>query len=464
MKFNIILITISSILFSSCFKDVNNDPTRTNDAGVAQILPGLEAQSARNLGAIGARVTGCVIQQYVGLNNQPAGYSTYEIDEVTLNEFWRTGLYGGAMKDCADMMVKVKKINAPYYAGISKLLMAFNLGLATSCWGDVPYAKAFEGEANLTPAYDAQSVVYDSIQSLLDQSIDDFKKPTGTINPTADDLIFKGDAKKWLETARALKARYYMHLSKRDLNAASKVISILTQGTILSNAAQPNFPFENTTNGANPIASFGVQRPGQLALGKPLVDLLVQKSDPRLSRYTRLVSGNYVVYSATAPIMFWAQNNSPLPLISFAEVKFLLAEAYLRSGDEPKALLELSNAIKASMESVGLLPVDYTAYLNTNGNFTGLSTFTQKLNRIMEQKYIAMYAQGTFEAWVDYRRTGTPLLVPPTGAQTSFNPSKVIPRRYLYPISERIANGTNMNAAIQIQNGHLMDVNTWSLK
>ena len=462
MKSGIIIITISSILFSSCFKDVNIDPTRTNDAGIGQILPGLEAQSAKNLGAIGARVTGCVIQQFVGLNNQPAGYSTYEIDEVTLNEFWRTGLYGGAMKDCADIMEKAKTLNAPYYSGISKLMMAFNLGLATSCWGDVPYTKAFGGEANLTPAYDAQAVVYDSIQSLLDQSIDDFKKPAGTINPSTDDLIFKGDATKWLATARALKARYYMHLTKKDANAASKALSILLQGTILSNAAQPNFPFENTTNGSNPIASFGVQRPGQLALGKPLTDLLVLKSDPRLSRYTRLVSGNYVVYSSTTPTMFWAQNSSPLPLISFTEVKFILAEAYLRTGDEPKALLELSNAIKASMELVGLLPADYTTYLNTNGNFTGLTTFAQKLNRIMEQKYIAMYAQGTFEAWVDYRRTGTPVLVPPTNAQTSFNPSKVIPRRYLYPISERTANGTNMDAAVQRQNGHLMDVSIWA--
>jgi hypothetical protein len=162
--------------------------------------------------------------------------------------------------------------------------------------------------------------------------------------------------------------------------------------------------------------------------------------------------------------MFWAQNNAPMPLISFAEVKFLLAEAYLRSGDEPRALLELSNAIRASMESVGLLPADYTTYLNNNGNFTGLTTFAQKLGRIMEQKYIAMYAQGTFEAWVDFRRTGIPNLVPPTSAQASFNPSKVIPRRYLYPISERIANGTNMDAAIQLQSGHLMDVNTWSFK
>mgnify|MGYP000264983251 CR=1 FL=1 len=108
MKFKIILFTISSILFSSCFKDVNNDPTRTTDAGVGQILPGLEAQSARNLGSIGARVTGCVIQQFVGLNNQPAGYTTYEIDNnpikiiVTCNQLLKLQIHHQSLLQSAN--------------------------------------------------------------------------------------------------------------------------------------------------------------------------------------------------------------------------------------------------------------------------------------------------------------------------------------------------------------------------
>ena len=459
-----LLITGLTILLSSCFKDTNIDPTRAADAEVYQILPGLEAQTARNLGSIGARVTGTVVQHFVGLNNQPDGYTNYVIDEVTLNDFWRTGLYGGAMKDCADIINKAKTKNIPYYEGIAKLLMAVNLALATSCWGEVPYTEALLGEGNLTPAYDAQETVYNSIQSLLDQSILDFGKPAGELNPGSDDIIFKGNTGKWLAVARALKARYFIHTSKREANAAANALTALAAGSITSNGNQPNFPFGSSNNEANPIASFAVQRPGQLAVGKFLSDLLVNKTDPRLGKYTQKVGSNYIIYSATNTSLYWAQNNSPLPLISFTETKFISAEAYLRTNDEVNAELELAAAIKASMEEVGLTSTDYAAYMAAYGNFTGLTTFEEKLARIIEEKYIALYAQGTFEAWVDYRRTGYPLLVPPANAQTSFNPGKVIPQRYLYPISERTANTDNVTAAIDRQGGHLMDVPFWAFK
>ena len=82
----------------------------------------------------------------------------------------------------------------------------------------------------------------------------------------------------------------------------------------------------------------------------------------------------------------------------------------------------------------------------------------------MTQKYIALYGQNPNETWVDYRRTGYPLLEVPENVTSSFNPSLVIPRRYLYPIGERTTNAENYEAAIQRQGGHLMDVDMWAFK
>ena len=75
-----------------------------------------------------------------------------------------------------------------------------------------------------------------------------------------------------------------------------------------------------------------------------------------------------------------------------------------------------------------------------------------------------MFGQGAIECWVDYRRTGYPELDPATDASESFNPSKVIPQRYLYPISERSTNRENMEEAVSRQGGHLLDQTLWAFQ
>ncbi|MEO0876391.1 MAG: SusD/RagB family nutrient-binding outer membrane lipoprotein, partial [Bacteroidota bacterium] len=81
--------------------------------------------------------------------------------------------------------------------------------------------------------------------------------------------------------------------------------------------------------------------------------------------------------------------------------------------------------------------------------------------RIIQQKYIALYVQAAHETWNDYRRTGYPELMVPVNANTSFNPSLVIPKRYLYPLNERTANHAAYQEAIDRQGGHFLDVDTW---
>jgi len=56
----------------------------------------------------------------------------------------------------------------------------------------------------------------------------------------------------------------------------------------------------------------------------------------------------------------------------------------------------------------------------------------------MREKAAALFTE--MECWTDYRRTGFPLLNPnPDGASAS-NPSGEIPRRFIYPQSERLLN------------------------
>lgn len=451
------------LLYSGCdFGDTNVDPTTLPDVDVQLLLPAAQAQTASNLASIGLRVTGSVIQHFEGIEAQPEGYSTYLIDENTLNDFWRTGLYAAALRDC-HLIIEKAKDRSPHYAGIAKVLIAINLGVATTFWGDVPYSEAFVPQ-NYRPKYDTQEQIYQHIHRVLDGAIQDFSAAPGSRPPEKDDLIFGGNTEYWSQVARALKARYYMHLTKKDPEASAKALHVLADVSALTDKSTPLFPYEDNENEAHPLAKFGNDRPNQLALGNKILSMLLELNDPRLTVYGVLSSGSYLLYKKGNRNLFWGRFDAQLPFISETELLFIKAEASLREGDEATAFQSYEKAIKSSMASYAISDLESTNYLNTIDQWASFGSFEQKLNAIIEQKYIALFVQGTIESWVDYRRTGYPELAIPFDANESLNPSKTIPKRYLYPLSERNTNTEQMNLAIERQNGHLLDVDLWAFR
>ncbi|MCB0851676.1 MAG: SusD/RagB family nutrient-binding outer membrane lipoprotein [Bacteroidetes bacterium] len=452
---------IFGILPGCDFGDLNVDPTRLGDASLNEILPSAIVQSARNILSIGGRVSGTIVQHFTGVEAQPLSYTTYLIDEQTLTDFWETGLYAGAMKDCAIIIQKAEEEDQPFYEGIGKVLMAFNLGIATSYWGDVPFSQALKGTASLKTPYDTQESVYGSIQTLLDEAIIAFEKEPVIGGPAVDDLIFGGDPIRWKATAYALKARYIMHLSKRRENAAVEALEWISQAFQTASDA-PVFYFGNSDNESNPLALFGKERPQQMVVGDFLGDLMAAKNDPRRLVYWVEENGKREFHKLFNTSLIRAQRSSTLALITYTELMFLKAEALLRTGDATASQV-YTMALIHSMEENGITSQQYNPYLAFNAGLN-LSTFEAKLERLMTQKYIALYGQNPTETWVDYRRTGYPVLEVPANATSSFNPSLVIPLRVLYPIGERTTNKENYDEAIARQGGHLMDVKMWAFE
>lgn len=443
------------------FGDINQDPIRRTEVALKEILPAAQAQTIRNIASIGGRITGIVIQYYEGVDAQPESYHNYLIDERSLNTFWENGLYAGAMKDCQIIIDQAEKEGQAHYMGIAKTLMAFNLGILTSYWGDVPYREAFQGINNLQVAYNTQNQIYEVIQHLLDEAIVALSEPKSEISPKEDDLIFEGDAVKWIGIAWALKARYYLQLSKRDEEVARNVLDAIASGAFINAVDQGLFQFGNTLNEANPFPLFNIERPDQLILGACLLGLLEEQSDPRLEKYAIQSNDIWKVYQEESEL-YWSRLHAPLALISFTELKFIEAEALLRLDRMIEAEAVFKEAVIAHLEQMEIPFEKYSSFVQEKIHFNELNTFAEKLKRLIQQKYIALYVQGNNEAWVDYRRTGYPELTPPPEANTSFNPSLVIPRRYLYPVSERNSNRENLDEAIERQGGHLMDVALWA--
>ncbi|WP_136480174.1 SusD/RagB family nutrient-binding outer membrane lipoprotein [Cognatitamlana onchidii] len=448
IKYILSSILLLSAVVSCTITDVNVDPDNpsADKINAGAVYPGMITQTHRNSVALVGRIAGLITQQYDGLDAQQIAYAQYLIGESDIDDLWDFGLYGaGASKDC---FVLIENTEGEVGA-LAKLYMAANMGVTTSCWGDVPYSEAFRGDAGvLSPTYDSQESIYAEIQKLLSEAISD------GVASGIGAFAGAGDASgiDWEKTAHALKARYYMHLTSVDASAAQNALSE-AQKAFSSVLEQPDFVYSTPAQNANPLFLFDNDRPGTLGIGTTIKEMM--ENDPRLPLYT--TDGEDF---AGVDGLFWGQAASPTPLISYWEVKFIEAEAIVRTGgSDADALEALKDAVEANMLYVGVDAADATTYVDALA-LTGSQA--NKIETIIDEKYKALYGNAPIEAWVDYRRTGFPALVDNPDAQSSLNPSKIIPRRFLYPITERTTNKTNYDAAISAQGGHLLDVDMWA--
>ena len=354
----------------------------------------------------------------------------YVITENDITNEWNT-LYGTTLIS-GHILSRDFAANYPYYNGVGQILTALNLGYATDMWGDVPYDEAFRAEeGNKTPKYNTQEEIYQRLQSILDQAIVNLKKPASSnlSVPGDDDFIFNGNTQKWIKIAYVLKARYALRLTQVDPTAAQKALDYITLSGISSNSDDANTFFPGTANGQNQWYAFDVSRKNYLKTGKYFVDYLSNSSDPRLGfMIAKNAAGLYVGNSAEDQLSVntsyigsaFASVNSPVGIVTYAEAKFIEAEAKFRLGQNAQPAL--ADGVAASVLKVTGTPAT-PAFLTA-------ATTTVTLANIIQQKYIALYL--TMEPYNDYRRTGFPALVPNQGSNT-----KTIPLRLPTSVEER---------------------------
>lgn len=448
--FKILLTAIFSfaVLISCDYDDVNQDPTRPGGESVplVAIVPSMQTQTHRNITAVLGRYAGIIMQQWQGFDAQQLQYTSYVIGENDTNGPWDFGLYTGSMRDADDIIERATNTEAFNTRGVAKIYMAINLGIATNVWGNVPYSEAFLGKENLSPKYDDQEELYGVLQTLLSEAIEDLnaEDPAGI----QGDLL-NGSNDQWIAAAHSLKARFYIQQTSVNSNAAQLALAELDMA-VSSNDAQLNFQFENTQNGGHPLGLFGFQRPNTMIIDGFFADLMM--GDPRMDLYmTETDGGNFLYFDENNPNLFWAQLDSPSPVISYSETKFIEAEALARTGGDGTDALE--EAVRANMSYLGIASTEIEDYIS--------SLPTANIQTIIIEKYKAMYGQSPIQVWNDYRRTGFPDIVPNENGANGNDPSGIVPRRLLYPISERLSNPDEYQAAIDAQGGHLLDDDIW---
>lgn len=412
--------------------DLNVDPNNPQDVSLNLILPSVEGTLAFNYGSDISRISSCWTQQYFGANRQHEGFYRYTIGEGDVNNAWNN-MYGTTMINCDIMIKKANAEGSPAYAAVGKILQAISLGIVTDMWGDVPFSEAFGGESTLYPKTDSQQDLYNTINSLLDDAIATIN--TSSVNkPGADDLIYGGDLSKWTKAAWSLKARYAIHTTKPNgLKASTDALAALAKG-FSANDDGMILNFGASETNANPLYAFISSRTGDIALGPKLIELLNAKNDPRRMKIGDGLKSTDMIADSTPFGAFHTSPESPQVLCSFAELKFIEAEAKFNTGDKPGAKAAYLAGIAANMDWYGVSAADQKTYTD-QASVTPTGDIT--LQQIMEQKYIALYTQQ--ESYTDYRRTSYPELTPTTAGKT-------VPVRFPTAQNQRLYNAKNLPA------------------
>lgn len=367
----------------------------------------------------------------------------------------------------------------------------------TDTYGPIPYSKF--GLTNPVP-YDSQEDVYKSFFKELDHAIkilSEFDNGNPGAKPIAKfDLIFDSDIAKWIKFANSLKLRLAMRTRAVNPDAQQIAESAVNNeyGVMTSNE-------HNAVMESNPALSFTYFNPiyscyskdgyGEDCMGATMDAYLNGFGDPRIgvyftpnkdNKYRGLRNGHYDGNKfkdddgLSKPNI---ANGAPYPWMTAAEIYFLRAEGALLNwnmGGTAEDLYEQGIRISFDQHAVSNVeayiastnqPAAYPGYWNQgySPSISAPSTITvawnsndtqqRKLERIITQKWIAMYPCGQ-EAWSEFRRTGYPKIFPIVNNMSGNVVSTDIQvRRIPFPESEYLGNKAEVDKAIKLLGGGL---------
>ncbi|MBC7868259.1 MAG: SusD/RagB family nutrient-binding outer membrane lipoprotein [Gloeobacteraceae cyanobacterium ES-bin-316] len=510
----ILIITVGAC---NKFEDMNIDPTRSSNLNPALQLAQTQLQFSGDLEQnerLGVLETMPMIQHMAGAwGNQWGGM--YVKQQQYLSLIWERD-YPGKILNIVDAVNRTK--NNPAQSNLHamcRIMKVYLFSRLTDLYGDIPYAEAGTAYINGIgrPKYDRQEDIYkDFFKELKEASAAlDFAKDKNT-----QDLFYKGDVTQWKKFANSLHLRLAMRLAKRDpILAKQEVEAAFNSGVFTSNNDICKLGHENVQNDYVDIRGNGLSaaiNQGDIIpyrLCNTLVNTMKATNDPRLDYIARYYidnpfrpferiditaqvkaqvgvsgvnSGNFIwddfknSFEITVPEMggaaytvtnniqkvqlanFLIANNAPFLHLTYAEVEFLLADACFRFGISLGGTYteHYKKGLAAACNQLALFPggpVIPEAKITQFQNDNPLQV-DKELEIINTQLWEALLMNGP-EAYANWRRSGFPRLLP--GFYPGYSTVNTIPRRFEYPLSEKVQNLENVNAAIQRIDGGVDD-------
>jgi hypothetical protein len=449
----VVLALTLAVMGAGCdsFLDVNTNPNAPEVAPADVTLGAVIANFGNGvLGAWPAKMSAEWTQQ-ISFNRDVRGWADYDRYEMRPEDsslLWDV-VYTRVLNESKNIIESSEERGDWAYAAPGKVIHAWALAVATDVWGPIPMTEALDPEIR-TPAYDDQKAVYTNVLRLLDEAIEDENKPVfPTRVPEANDLLFSGERYKWVQLANALIAETHLKLAYapgEDMRSHAQAALTALQGGMKSNRDDADFRFPTTTAGRAMHPWNVLQTVAGYRISQYYVTLLQQRNDPRLNITANAASGNVrrghkngdpqgpdANYSAVGA---YFASDTLFTWKSYAEQKFVEAEAQLIVNGPAGADAAYRAGIRANMEKMRVAAAAITTYINARPN---LSTLANPLEEIMREKYIANFLKH--EAWSDWRRTGYPTLTPVANALLPG-----IPERFPWPSSELSENNASVQA------------------
>ncbi|HET6994784.1 MAG TPA: SusD/RagB family nutrient-binding outer membrane lipoprotein [Chitinophagaceae bacterium] len=166
----------------------------------------------------------------------PARFS-YNFNNTNFN-FWDT--WYDVLEDFQYAIDNAVSKGLPQFRGPSKVMKAYIFQQVVDCYGNAPYSDAFKGIGSITPKFDDQKAIYDSLIVLLDGAITDLKAYPFTGTTGLSDIVFKGNITSWVRFANSLKLRILIRQSRVASRQAYVIAEINKAAATTEGFLQPS--------------------------------------------------------------------------------------------------------------------------------------------------------------------------------------------------------------------------------
>ncbi|MBS1509148.1 MAG: SusD/RagB family nutrient-binding outer membrane lipoprotein [Bacteroidetes bacterium] len=253
MKKKLIFTIISCFVVMSSCNDLSNNLQNPN-----QPLP-----SQGNLDLVLNSVQLNLANFYWDLSNIGSALTRMEVmfgplysnafPATSYDQAW-TDAYQGVLVNAKTVIDQGVAKKLYTHVGIAQTIQAYTLMTLVDFFGDVPYSKAFQGNADTNPTLDAGKDVYTAALASLDSAIANFGR-TPSAGP-ATDVYYSGNTTKWKALANTLKLKYYMNAAQENATAKAAAVSaiqtILAGNVIDATDGSEDFQFNYGTSYTNP--------------------------------------------------------------------------------------------------------------------------------------------------------------------------------------------------------------------
>lgn len=440
-------------------------------------------------------LVGDVYSGYMGVTNNwfsGANNTTYALIPQWYGQAFARSFVG--IMPAWNAISKLAKTETPQVYAIATIIKVEGMHRTTDMYGPLPYTNF--GNSAMQSKYDSQRDIYYKFFEELNESIQiltDFNAKFPSATALANyDFVYGGNIRNWIKFANSLKLRLAIRIAYTDAaKAKTEAESAVNHSVGVMTNSNEIAALQHTSNLVynHPLAIISGNF-NDVRMGANMESYLVGYGDPRLSKYFHLSSDgayhgirnginitNKSTYSEGPFSSLSTVSSSPIIWLNPSEVYFLRSEGALRGwnmGGTAQNLYE--SGIRVSFELNGLIsftsdyienevsiPANYVDPRNSGNSINALSTvtikwdenssFENKLERIITQKWIAVYPDGQ-EAWSEFRRTQYPRIFPVVvnNSQGTINTNTQI-RRIPFPASEYQNNGSAVRQAASLLSG-----------